>query len=64
MRSKKDTNKKRTLISYTDTPDVGAQREVLEKYNAFMSLQDIQIPTPVGFMRDIFMTRRTFTDES
>ena len=64
MRSKKDTNKKRTLISYTDTPDVEAQRKVLEKYNAFMAEQDVQIPTPFGFMRDVFMTRRTFTDES
>ncbi len=64
MRSKKDTNKKRTLISYTDTPDVEAQRIVLEQYNAFMAEQDVQIPTPFGFMRDVFMTRRTFTDES
>ena len=36
----------------------------MQRYNAFMAEQDIQIPTPVGFMRDVFMTRRTFTDES
>ncbi len=64
MRSKKDTNKKRNLISYTDTPDVEAQLIVLQQYNAFMAEQDIQIPTPFGLMRDVFMTRRTFTDES
>ncbi len=64
MRSKKDTNKKRTLISYTDTPNVKAQRKALEQYNTFMAEQDVQIPTPFGFMRDVFMTRRTFTDES
>jgi hypothetical protein len=64
LRSKKDKNKKRTLISYTDTPDVEAQRKALEKYNAFMAEQDVHIPTPFGFTRDVFMTRRTFTDES
>ena len=64
MRSKKDTNKKRTLIPYNDTPNVKAQRQVLKQYNAFMAEQDIQIPTPDGFMRDVFITRRTFTDES
>ena len=64
MRSKKDTNKKRTLISYTDTPDVEAQHKALEQYNTFMAEQNVQIPTPFGFMRDVFMTRRTFTDES
>ena len=64
MRSKKDTNNKRTLMSYTDTPNVEAQRKVLEQYNTFMAEQDIQIPTPFGFMRDVFITRRTFTDGS
>ena len=64
MRSKRDTNKKRTFVSYDDTPDVKRQRQVLQRYNAFMAEQDIQIPTPVGIMRDVFMTRRTFTDES
>ena len=29
-----------------------------------MAEQDIQMPTPVGFMRDVFMTRIKFTDES
>ena len=64
MRSKRDANKKRTFVSYDDPPDVKRQRKVLQRYNAFMAEQDIQIPTPVGFMRDVFMTRRTFTDES
>ena len=64
MRSKKDIKKKRTLIPYNDTPDVKAQRQVLKRYNTFMAEQDIKIPTPVGFMHDVFMTRRTFTDES
>ena len=64
MRSKRDANKKRTFVSYDDTPDVKRQRKVLQRYNAFMAEQDIQIPTPVGIMRDVFMTRRTFTDES
>ena len=64
MRSKRDANKKRTFIPYDDTPDVKAQRKVLQRYNAFMAEQDIQIPTSVGFMRDVFLTRRTFTDES
>ncbi len=64
MRSKRDANKKRTFVSYDDTPDVRRQRQVLQRYNAFMAEQDIQIPTPVGVMRDVFMTRRTFTDES
>ena len=64
MRSKRDANKNRTLVPYDDTPDVKAQRKVLQRYNAFMAEQDIQIPTPVGFMRDVFLTRRTFTDES
>ena len=64
MRSKRDANKKRTFVSYDDTPDVKRQRKVLKRYNALMAEQDIQIPTPVGFMRDVFMTRRTFTDES
>ena len=64
MRSKRDANKKRTFVSYDDTPDVKRQRQVLQRYNAFMAEQDIQIPTPMGIMRDVFMTRRTFTDES
>ena len=51
-------------MSYTDTPNVEAQRKVLEQYNTFMAEQDIQIPTPFGFMRDVFITRRTFTDGS
>ena len=64
MKSKRDANKKRTFVSYDDTPDVKRQRQVLQRYNAFMAEQDIQIPTPFGFMRDVFITRRTFTDES
>ena len=64
MKSKRDVNKKRTFVSYGDTPDVKRQRKVLQRYNAFMAEQDIQIPTPLGIMRDVFMTRRTFTDES
>ena len=64
MRSKRDADKKRTFISYDDTPDVIRQRQLLQRYNAFMAEQDIQIPTPVGLMRDVFMTPRTFTDES
>ena len=64
MKSKRDANKKRTFVSYDDTPDVKRQRQVLQRYNVFMAEQDIQIPTPVGIMRDVFMTRRTFTDES
>ena len=51
-------------MSYTDTPDVEAQRIVLEQYNAFMAEQDVQMPAPFGFMRDVFITRRTFIDES
>ena len=64
MRSKRDANKKRTLIPFEDTPNVKRQRQVLQRYNAFMAEQDIQIPTRFGFMRDVFLTRRTFTDES
>ena len=48
MRSKRDANKKRTLIAFEDTPDIKAQRKVLQRYNAFMAEQDIQIPTPVA----------------
>ena len=64
MKSKRDANKKRTFVSYDDTPDVKRQRQVLQRYNAFMAEQDIQIPTPFDFMGDVFITRRTFTDES
>ena len=64
LKSEKDKDKKRHLITYEVTKDIAEQCELLRQYNRFIMNQRVMIPDLSEMVPDLIHTRRVFNNNS